>query len=609
MVKFPYSAIVSFLMIFPGIMEISAGQDQEMMRQIQIARDYENAGEWARAKGIYGKILGQAPENPMVFDLFFDCCLTLKSYDEALAAVDGRLLNHRDDIHAVCLKGRLFARSGRKAQAIQEWSRLFEKHPKEESVYRAVADAMVREQLPEEAVRIYEKGRKTIASSDCFALELSFLCEMSGDYGKAASELMNYYRSHPDRGDEVRARFGRFPRNESVSGQMFDFMKRLPEVQSGSGWFFGLFLEFAFLSGNGSDAFKFTEDLERRGGLHKTGYPLFLLAEEAGASGRFSEAEKAYRKILDDYPDFPKKAELCLGFARCLQSQKKYREALFYYEETIGQNSDPVLIRQALLEKGRLSLVLLKDPNDAKNTFQVLIQRFPLAPEHDQWMLELGECDQMLGNFSAAESGFQAVLESERRKSGGNWIPPMVLLARNYYYQGQFDETMKILDQLSSQNLNIKFCQDTLLNDGLELKMFLMEYGGRCRECIRLFAEAEFSQKQGRLKEALTVLDSISDRLGGDGFRAEVLFKKAEIVFQLTRYQESLEIISQFLKEYPAHPKTLQMLVLSAEGNEKMGDYGGALDRYDRILREYPNSLAAEESKNRILALQEKMKP
>jgi tetratricopeptide (TPR) repeat protein len=609
MVTFPNRTIASFLLILLGTMEISAGQDQEMMRQVQLARAYEDAGEWPRAREIYDRLYHQAPENTMVLDLFFECCLTLKSYEEALAAVDRRLLNHADDIHAGCLRGRALARSGRKAQAIQEWSRLFEIHPKEESVYRAVADAMVRENLLEEAVRTYEKGRKTIGSPDAFALEISFLYETSGNYGKAASELMDYYRSHPDRGDDVRVRFGRFPRNESVSNELFKCMKRMPEVQSGSGWLFRLFLQYAFLSNNDADAFRFTEDLEGRGETRKSGYPLFLLAEEASASGHFSEAEKAYREILRKYPDFPKKAELSLGIARCLQAQKNYREALYYYEETIGQNPDPVLTRQALLEKGRLSLAVLEDPNDAKNTYQILIKKFPLAPEHDQWMLELGQCELMLGNFSAAESDFQAVLESERRKSGGNWIPPTVLLAQNHYYQGRIDETMKDLDQLSLQNLNVKFYQDPLLNDALELKIFLREYGGRCRECVRLFAEAEFSQKQRRLKEAITVLDSISGMLGGNGFEAEVLYKKAEIVFQLTRYKESLEIIRQFLREYPAHPKTLQIMLLSAEANEKIGEYGEALDQYDRILREYPNTLAAEESRTRIQALQEKMKP
>ena len=371
MVKFSYSQIACFLMIFLGMAGIAAGQNQETIRQIQLARDCENAGEWTRAKEIYGRLLRQAPENTMVFDLFIECCLTLKNYDEAERAVDGRLLNHAGDIHTACLKGRLFARSGRKTQAVQEWSRLIEMHPKEESVYRGVADAMVREQLPDEAVRVYEKGRKTIGSPDCFALEISFLYETSGDFGKAASELMNHYRSHPDRGDEVRARFSRFPKNESVSGRMYDFMKKSPEVQSGSGWFFRLFLQAAFLSGNGADALKFTEALERKAETKGTGYSLFLLAEEAGASGHFYEAENAYREILSNHPDFPKKAELCFGIARCLQSQNKNREALFYYDETIDQNPDPILTRQALVEKGRLSRVLLNDPNEAKDTYQI----------------------------------------------------------------------------------------------------------------------------------------------------------------------------------------------------------------------------------------------
>ena len=607
--KLIYQFAVSFLLTLIGTAGTWAVQDQEMMRQIRLARSHEDAGEWTRAKEIYGRLLLQAPENPMVFDLYFECCLTLKNHEEALAAVDRRLLSDAGDIHAACLRGRVFARSGKKTQAIQEWNHLFEMHPKEESVFRAVAEAMVLEQFPDEAAKIYGRGRKAIGSPAAFALEISGLYEMSGDYGRAASELMNYYRSHPDRGDDVRNRFGRFPKNESVAGQIFNQLKRSPEALSGGGWSFRLFLQYAFLSGNDDEAFKFTENLERRGGTKKSGSSLLLLAEEAISCGHFSAAEKAYRQVLVGYPDFPKKAELLLGIGRCLQSQKNYREALRYYEEAIRHDPGQALNRQALIEKARLGLFELEDPNAAKSAYQILIKNYPTAPEHDQWRLELGQCELILGNFSAAESDFRAVLESERRKSAGNWISPMVLLARNQYYQGQIDESLKTLDPLSTQNLNASSYQDPLLNDALELKMFLREYGSRCREGVRLFARAEFSQKQGRLTEALAVLDSIPEKSCGNGFDAEVLCKRAEIAFQLTRYRETQEIILQFLHEYPDHPKTLHVLVLSAGLNEKIGEYSKAMDQFDRILKEYPNTLAAEESKNRIQALQEKMKP
>jgi outer membrane protein assembly factor BamD (BamD/ComL family) len=139
--------------------------------------------------------------------------------------------------------------------------------------------------------------------------------------------------------------------------------------------------------------------------------------------------------------------------------------------------------------------------------------------------------------------------------------------------------------------------------------MFLKEYYGSCPECVRLYARAEFKEKQKKLVEASAVLDSISAVSAGSGLEAEVLLKKAEIAFQMARYGESRELIRRFRNQYPAHPKTLQAMMLSAGVAEKTGNERDAVDQYDRVLREFPNTLSAEESKERIRALQTGMKP
>jgi tetratricopeptide (TPR) repeat protein len=592
-----------------GLNETAAGPEQEISRQIQLARAFEDSGEWVRAREIYERVYLADPENPVVLDRYFECCLKLMSYKEALSIADRRLANHSGDVHAACLRARVLARSGLKTQAFQEWNRICGLRPKDESVYRAVAETMTREQLNDEAVRIYLKGREETGSPADFALELSSLYELSGDFGNAARELILYYQSRPDRVDEVLSGFSRFPRTESAFGQVFDQMKKRPEILMGNERLFRLFLQAAYSSGNDGPVIEYTETMERRAGTGKKGNLLFLLAEEALQSAHYSTAETAYREIQKKYPDFPKRAEMNLGFARCLQSQKKYREAVSFYNEIIENNSDGSMVLSALREKGRVCLFFLEDYTEAENAFQVLISKFPGSAELDRWKLDFGRCEMILGNFAAAETIFQNALESEKGRTGGNWIEPAVLLAQTRYYRADIEESMKALDQLSIRDMNAEDLRNPLLNDALELKMFLMEYYGRCPECVRLYARAELRQKQKRPADALAVLDSLSTLFAGNGMEAEALLKKAEIAFQLARYDESRELTRRFLSLYPAHPKTLQALMLSAGIEEKRGNERDAMDRYDRVLREYPNTLSAEESKEHLRALQARMEP
>ena len=170
--------ILLFLILFRA-MDASAGTEQELLAQIQTARALEDAGEWTRALSIYEMLNRQQPDHPLVLDGYFECCLKMKKYDKAFGAVEKRLSNHAEDIHASCLRGRVFARSGRKTEAIEAWNRLLASHLKEEAVYRSVADAMNREQLPAEAVLVYAKGRKMTGRTDAFALNCRFYTRLN----------------------------------------------------------------------------------------------------------------------------------------------------------------------------------------------------------------------------------------------------------------------------------------------------------------------------------------------------------------------------------------------------------------------------------------------
>ena len=600
--------ILLFPILFRAV-EASAGTEQELLAQIQTARALEDAGEWTRALSIYEMLNRQRSDHPLVLEGYFECCLKMKKYDEAFAAVEKHLSNHAEDIHVSCLRGRVFARSGRKTEAIEAWNRLLASHPKEEAVYRSVADAMNQEQLPSEAVLVYAKGRKMTGRPDAFALELSFLHETQSEYGKAAKELMAYFRSQPDQGDHVQSRLARFPKNESVSNELFNIFSKMPDIQSGNERFFGLFVQYALLSGKYSDAFNATKDIEGRAATKNKGIALLQLANEASTSGSYPEAEKTYREILNQYPDFAKKAELYFGLAKCCQAQKNYKEALHFYEKVIGLNPDPGFFKEALLKKAQLSMNFLDDYHGAIQTLKILIDKFPHSPEHDGWMVEMGKCDLALGNFVSAESAFQAALESEKKRSEGKWIPPLALLARTYFYQNKLDESQKLLNQLSMDNLKPAFYQDPLLNDALELKIFITQYQDRCPDGVRFFAQAEFLQKQKRLKEALSALDSIPERCNENGIQAEAIFKQADILLKMTQYAECRSLVSLFLKKYPDHLKAGQAMSLLAKTYEETGYFAEAINQYDRIIREYPNTLAAEESRTRIQILQEKSKP
>jgi tetratricopeptide (TPR) repeat protein len=589
--------------------ESTTGPEQELLARIQTARALEDAGEWNRAMSIYELLNRRMPDHPLVLECYFECCLKMHRYDDAFAAVEKRISNHPEDFRASCMRSRLLVLSGRKTEALGAWNLLLAAHPKDEDVYRSVAESMNQAQLQSEAAGVYEKGRKSIGRPDAFALELSSLYENRSEYGKAAGELMVYFRSHADQGDHVQSRLSRFPREKSVSNELFNIMRKMPEIQSGNGWFYGLFVKYAIASGNFSDAFKVTGEIESRAETKNKGFALLQLATEAGVSGDYSESEKTYREVLSRYPDFSRKVELYIGLAKCCRSQHNLEEALHFFDKAIGSNPDPGFLKEALLNKAQVCMNDLGDYRGAIQSLKILIDKFPRSPEQMGWVVEMGKGHLALGNLISAESAFRAALETEKSSPDVNWIPPLAMLSRTYFYQNKLDESLKLLNRLSVNNLNSALYQDPLLNDALELKIFIEEYRYRCPDGVRLFAEADFFQIQNRLKDAISVLDSIPDRCSENGIQAESLLKKAEIYRKMGQFSECRSWASVFLKKYPDHLKASEAMGLIARTYDQTGHDAEAIIQYDRIIREFPNTLAAEESRNRIHVLRENANP
>lgn len=289
-----------------------------------------------------------------------------------------------------------------------------------------------------------------------------------------------------------------------------------------------------------------------------------------------------------------------------LQAGEKAKDAIYYYDKVIQAKPLDPRAMQALYEKGRMLRDSLNDWNGALKTFQLLADAFPSASERNAWMLEIADCQLSLGNPAEAEILFENTLHEEQKKTDGNWLSPLFFLARTFYFEGRFQDSMELLKTLTAETLNLKLCQDRVLNDALDLRLFLTEFTDPFPECVRLYARAEFLQKQSRLLDAVAALDSLMDGFSLTPVVARAYLKKAEILNQMARFDESKSNLNAFLRLYPNHIEAENAILMLGKVNEKTGQYTEALAQFDKILKQYPNGLAAEEARTGIRKLREK---
>jgi tetratricopeptide (TPR) repeat protein len=585
---------------------ISTSNDQNILNTLQTAQALENAGEWIQAKRIYESLLSQSPNHPQVFSRVLDCCLKLRQYEEALSLVELRLQQEKTNAYLTAMRGRLLFKMGHELEGFREWNNLLASNRMDDTIYCIVADAMIQEQLFDEAIGVYQRGRKNLGDRDSFTVNLADLYETKMEYGKAAEEWLHYLDGHPGQSDIVQNRFARFPKTEPAVKEVVDLFQIIVKRHPDRVDVLNLVMQYFLQVDRYQEALAIAKELEKKSDPKKRGFILMQYADQALQSGYAKQARQAYEIILKEYPDFSGKNAIALGLARCYRSEKKYQDAIFYYDKVIESKSLNTSVMQSLFEKGCIMRDSLNDWNGALAAFQSLVAAFPSAPQRNVWMLEIGDCELSLGDLGKAEILFRQALQEEQKKTEGNWLPTLVLLATTLYYEGRFQNSLELLDTLVVENLNSKLYQDLLLNNALDLRLFLKEFADRFPDGVRLYARAESLQRQSRLKEAVVALDSLLDGFSSNPIAPQCYLKKAELMDQMVRYDESKSDLNTFLRLYPNYVEADRAALMLGKLYEKMGQYAEALNQYDRIIIQYPNSLAAEEARTKIQGVQKK---
>jgi tetratricopeptide (TPR) repeat protein len=601
--------IIAGILLSAGLLwnlRLRAGNEQNILSTLQAAKTLEDSGEWLQAKQIYESLLRQVPGHPLIATQFFNCCLNLRQFEEALSFAELRQRQENADIYWASMRGRVLFKMGRESEAIREWNRLLASNRIDEAIYRTVADAMTKEKLYDEAAAVFLQGRKKFGKRDFFAADLAELYEASTDYVKAAEEWLRYLDAHPEQSDMFKNRLSKFPTTESVTKKIVDLFQQNVSRNPDRVDILDLYMQYCLQTNRLDEALRLARESDKKRDPKKRGSFLLQFAEQALQSGAHEQSRHAFESFIKEYPNFPQKTAIALGLAQCYKLERRAKDAVNYYDKVIQENSLGPLAMQALYEKGCLLRDSLNDWNGALKTFQRLVDAFPSAAQRNVWMLEIGDCQLSLGNPAGAEILFKNALQEEQKKTEGNWLPPLFFLARTLYFEGRFQESMELLKTLTAKTLNPKLCQDRKLNDALDLRLFLAEYAEPFPVCVRLYARAEFLQKQSRLPEAASALDSLLDGFTSSPILPLVYFKKAEILNQMARFDESKSNLIAFLRLYPNHIEAEKTILMLGKVEEKTGHNAEALSHYDRILKQYPYGLGAEEARIRIRKLGEK---
>jgi len=488
----------------------------------------ERAGQFDQAFEEYRLAMNKSPQDQPAYDGFVRLAEQLKRYD-TLVSVSRRLAREYPDRpeYSFGLVGGLLAMK-RTADARSEGRRAAGKWPDRLVV---LAEVFARHQDYASAIEYHEQARKRGVDALSIADRLVTLHEAAGQPGLAAREIVLIINRSPRSLDRYRQKLSALAARGGA-GLIVELEKvEDPTVRARAE-------AVVYLA------------TKREAEAVRVLKPA-LTAQELYQFARESEAQGALRAALAVYQEQKAHADA----ARVLRLMGRIKEAQAEFALDSGTG--------AQFELGEL----YRDQGDygrAAESYQRVLSR---QPNHEPAAFGLASALLGLGRTEPARvAAAKAGTLSDRL---------LLLVARTFFYEGQFDSAGACVAELVK-----RFPQSKLVNDGLELAV-MTGSGDRAKELARLmlayetgdgdtskvralaegddpvaeqayFLLARFLRSEHKPKDALAALDRYRQRFGSSALAPKARLGQATLYLEDLRdeakYRETLE---QLIVEYP----------------------------------------------------------
>jgi tetratricopeptide (TPR) repeat protein len=581
----------------------------ERQLQQRLASEYERLGDFEQALRIYTKLYQQDSNDNVVADAIQRVLIEQKRYDEAIKFINQRLLQ-RYDLRVHSELGNVLYKMGDEKAASDTWNVIIQKNEGNPNVYQFVARMMIQNRLLDEAIQVFQQGRKKLHDDDLFTLDLAGLYAARLDYRKATKEYLRYLSQNPSQYAYIELNLNRFTSEEpealaDVIQVLKEFLGRAPEQLNYRKLLVSTYLSVAAFD----QAFAEIIELDAREAVTKKknegGEMLFEFANYALQDGNYSFAEQSFKLLLQRYPQSVYAERARFGLARSLQLQENHGGALEIYQQLLTQDQNSYQAAEALLQIGDVKLNSQFDPASAREAYLKLLKDYRSSENYTKATFRVGDCYFAEGNLKEARKWYEKPLK-EKGVAAPVKIQASFNLAQLDLAEDHFEDAQTRFNEIVSQvDVKNDFEGQTLVNDALEWSVLIEENRVSTDSSFHLFTKTIQLKRAHKYDQAVAKLTTIILRFPTAVIVDEALAKKAEFYTLLGNYLNAVKTYQQLIQDFPES-------YLGDQAKFKMGgiyetnlmDYHQAIQTYEQFLVEYPKSIYLEEVRRRIRILE-----
>ncbi|MCR5589668.1 MAG: tetratricopeptide repeat protein [Bacteroidales bacterium] len=590
-----------------GVTPVVAQQNQE-----QTAAYYFDHGEFAQAAQLY-ESLYKRTTNKYYYQRLLTTYLELGEYRDAAKLVERRRKSNPKDLYLYVDEGSVYLRQNDEKKAKKCFDKAIDAITSNLQPVPDLAMAFINAGQPNYAARTYLTARERTKNRTLYFNELVAVYQRMGDYGAMTGEYFDLLDFQPGMMSSVQVSMQKTlqeaPDDKLADGVRKALVSRVREHPDNK-TYLEMMIWFALQQKDFRFALEQAEAIDARF-ADKGGQEILRVAKIAQNNGALDVAADGYRQLQTKGKESPyyfesRVGELEVEFARINKNYhidagdlerlaKKYTDAF----EELGKND-----RTLTLMRNYANLMGYHGGNTqaAADILDDILEMPRLKPQlRDEVKLELGDLLLFAGEVWDASLLYMQVEKANKNDVLG--ATAKYKNAKLSYYNHDFEWANSQLKVLRSSTSKL------VANDAMELSLLISDnmeddstYG-----MLEVFADADLMLYRNMLDSAWEGYSYIETHALSHPLLDEVLMRKAQIRMKQARYLEADSLLQKVVDFYPYDITADDALMTLGELNEeKLNNPTKAMECYEKLLLDYPNSLYTDRARKRYNALKTK---
>ncbi len=589
----------------------------ELNTQYMLAQNYIQEAQFEKALPILVNLYHSQPSNYEYFQTLNQTYIQLKNYDASIALIEDKIAYLPGDINLVGLLGTSYYLKGNDNRAFEIWDNALKKFPKSEVNYRIIANYALQLRAFDKAIEYLKDGEAISQNPQFFAYDLANLYSITMRYKEATEQYCLILSQDPNQLSSVQSKILGYVNKPGALTQSIDVVKKYDSSKEiGFKYILTRLYVEAKNYDKAYDLYKEIDSFQNNQGADLYNFGKFLYDEKI-----YKMAEKVLKDLINKYPGSPLISYVKLQYAKTLDAiveeennaqvpaWKTYYAPIKNNSSNVGKIVDAYneiekiyphseAANEALLRIGEIKLNTYDDLAGAKDIYQELFTNAPFSVFTAEAYEELGNGYLIKGDLISAQNCFQKIADNGRfPEDKRNYAA--YELARITMYSGNFPKAKDYLKAITNDPKN------SSANDAIELSL-LMNTAQNDSSNLMTFAAGEFLTDQKKFNEALEKYKIVSRDPLKLMLQNIAELRVAEMEIALNNYDSASVQLQRIAGEKDANIYADKALYLLAKIYQfGLNNKPKAIETYESLLANFPNSLYLDAARSEILKLKD----